>query len=112
MSDKKSDQSHFIAQIQQKEKESEKMLKDIERENNKRILKANEDVSKIIEETEQTTKQSGQERLRQTKEKAKEEYKVILVEEDKRRRDIIEGGKMNLDKARKHIKDAFIGMFH
>jgi len=106
-----SDQSNFIAQIQEKEKEAAKTLEKVEKENNHRVLAAKEGSNQVIVKVEDATKAKGQERFKKTKEKAKEEYKRILIEEDNRRRDVIEGGKTNLDKAKKHIQEAFAGLF-
>ena len=105
------DKSHFIGQIQQKEKEAVKMLEDAEKKNNQRVLNADESANQIVTEAEEGAKKIGQERFKQSKEIAKEEYKRIFVESDNKRRDIIEGGKTNLDKATKHIHSAFVSLF-
>jgi len=106
-----SDQTHFIGQIQQKEQETSTMLKDVERENNQRVLEANEISAQTFAEAEQNVKVTGRERLMQGKEQAKEQYKRLLVDEDNKRRDLIEGGKVNLEKAKKYIMSAFEDMF-
>ncbi len=106
-----SDQSDFIAQIQAKEKEAVKTLEKAEKENNQRILVAKEGADQLVADVEDATKTKGYERFKQSKEKAKEEYKRILTEEDNRRRGVVEGGKANLNKAKKHIHEAFVGMF-
>ena len=106
------DQSDFIAQIQQKEKKAEKLIKTAEDENNRRVLAASEQSEQMMTEVEQAAKKIGQERLRGAKDKGKEEYKRILVEFDNRRRDVVETGKVNLNKAKKHVTDAFVAMFN
>lgn len=88
------------------------MLEKAEKENNQRVLSAKEGSNQVIIKVEEATKVKGQERFKKAKEKAKEEYKRILIEEDNRRRDVIEGGKTNLDKAKKHVMTAFTGLFH
>ncbi len=106
-----SDQSHFIGQIQQKEKEAAKLIEKAEEENNQRISAANEEAEKIISEAEEAVKKSGQERFLKAKEKAKEEYKRVLAGFDADRRDVIEGGKGHLDKAKQYVHEAFTGLF-
>lgn len=106
-----SDQSDFIAQIQEKEKKAEKLIKTAEEDNNRRVVAANEQSEQMVNEVEQAAKTVGQERLIDAKEKGKDEYKRILVEFDNRRRDTVETGKVNLDKAKKHVTDAFTAMF-
>ncbi len=106
-----SDESHFIGQIQQKEKEVAKMLEDAEKKNNKRVLEVNESAGQIVIEAEEGAKKIGQECFKKVKEEGKGEYKRILAELANKRRDEIEGGKVNLEKAKKHIHDAFLDMF-
>jgi len=106
-----SDQSHFIGQIQQKEKEAVKMIEKAEKENNRRVTSAADEASQIIAEAEEGAKKGGQKKFQDAKETAKQEYKHILAESDVKRRDVIEGGKTNLDKAKKHIHQAFVGLF-
>ena len=106
-----SKQDNLIVQIRQKEDEVAKMLNKAEQENNQRVSKADEATEQLIVEVEEKTKTIGRKRFEKAKEKGKEEYKRILVEADNKRRDVNERGKVNLEKAKKHIKDAFSGMF-
>ncbi len=106
-----SDQSHFIGQIQQKEKDASKMLEKAEKDNNQSVLAANDEAAQIITEAEEEAKKVGTDHFRKSKEGAKGEYKRILIELDSKRRDVIEGGKSNLDKAKKHINSAFVSLF-
>jgi len=106
-----SKQDNLIVQIRQKEDEAAKMLSKAEQENNQRASKAGETAEQLIIEVEEKTKTVGRKRFEKAKEKGKGEYKRILVELDNKRRDEIEGGKVNLEKAKKHIHNAFSDMF-
>ena len=106
-----SDPSDFIAQIQQKEKEATATLTKAESENNRRVLAAKEQAGQLVIEIEEKTKETGQSRFKEAKEKAKEAYKKILIQEDNQRRDVIEGGKAHLDKAKKHVMTVFSDLF-
>lgn len=106
-----SNQSDFISQIQEKENEASQMLEKVEQENNLRILAAKEEASQLIRDVEEVVKSKGQERFQKAKTEAKDEYKHILTEEDNRRRDMIEGGKTHLDKAKKHVVGSFMSLF-
>lgn len=105
------DQDNLIVQIREKEEETAKMLEHAEKENNKKVAEANEKAEKLIAETEEKTKEMGKQRFAEAKEKGKEEYKSILMEVGSKRRDEIESGKGNLDKAKKHITDSFMDIF-
>ena len=102
---------NLIVQIQDKEKEATKMLENVEKDNGQRLTEASEEAEKIIADIEQSTKEVGQKRFMEAKEKGKEEYKRILVESDNQRRDEVEGGKTNLEKAKNHISEHFMQMF-
>lgn len=106
-----SDQTDFIVQIQNKENEVAQALKKDEQSNNQRVIFAKENASQVIADAEEAVKEKGQVRFQEAKAKAKDEYKKILVEEDNRRRDVVEGGKVNLPKASKHVQDAFFALF-
>ncbi len=103
---------NLIAQIRDKEKEVAEMLERVKKENDQQITEANESAKKLISETEDGIKEVGYKRLLEGKEKGKEEYKRILVEEDNKRRDETEGGKANLPKAKKYIHNSFIKIFN
>ena len=102
---------NLIVQIRTKEEDAKKELEHVQDENNKSIADANEDAEKLITDEEEATKSVGLQKLQEGKEKGKEEYKKIIIELDNERRDAIEGGKVNLDKAKKHINDSFHKFF-
>ncbi len=106
-----SDQSDFIVQIQKKENDVAQSLKKDEQSNNQRVILSKENSSQVITGAEDAVKEKGQVRFQEAKAKAKDEYKKILVEEDNRRRDVVEGGKINLPKASKHVQDTFVALF-
>ncbi|MBU0727446.1 hypothetical protein KKA95_02055 [Patescibacteria group bacterium] len=106
-----SNKSHFIAQIKEEEDKAADMLKKVEDENNKRVIKATEESEDTVRKMEDATRVIAQEKLEKAKEEAKEEYKKIIVEGDNSRRDTVEGGKTKLSKGQKHISEAFMEMF-
>lgn len=111
MNDEKDNQNNLILQIRQKEQESAEKLEKTEQENNKKITETSEIAERLIAEVEQKTKDVGQVRFQEAKGKGKEEYKRILVESDNKRRDEVEGGKVNLPKAKEHIQKNFMSIF-
>ncbi len=105
------DQSNFIGQIQEEEKSAEKMLNKAETDNNKRVVKASEELSEIVKKAEDEARENAIEKIKKSKENAKEEFNKIIVDGDNSRRDVVEGGKVHLSKAAKHVNDAFVKMF-
>lgn len=106
-----SDQSDFISQIQNKEKEAERTLIAAEKSNGQRVVKATEEAAIVVADAEENAKKTGKEILLKKREDAKSEYKRVLVEFDNNRRDQIEGGKANLPKARKLAHESIINIF-
>jgi vacuolar-type H+-ATPase subunit H len=106
-----SDQSDFISQIQKKEIEAKKLIEKAEKDNNQRVVKAEESADQIVLEAEEATKKVGYERLAESKETAKDEYKKVLVEFDSRRRDQIESGRGKMPKAKSFINKKVVDMF-
>lgn len=104
-------QSHFIAQITEEEAKAKTMLEKTQEENDKRIAAANDQARQLVQKTEEAAREIAMKKIGQAKEKAKEEYKRIMVDEDNARRDVIENGKKNLPKAEKIITDTFVGLF-
>ncbi len=102
---------NLIVQIQDREKEATGMLANVEKDNSQRLIEASEEAERLIADIEQSTKEVGQKRFMEAKGKGKEEYRRILVESDNSRRDEVEGGKTNLNKAKKYIHESFMGMF-
>lgn len=107
-----SDQSNFIAQIQEEEKNAENMLEKAESDNNKRVAMASDELLLIIGKAEEEAREKAIEKIKKSKEGAKEEFKKIIVDGDNSRRNIVEGGKVNLSKAIKHVNNAFVKMFN
>lgn len=106
-----SDKSNFIVQIQQEEKNAKDMLNKAESDNNKRVAQASEDSMAIIQKSEDDAREEAMIRIKGAKEEAKEVFKKIIVEGDNSRRDVVEGGKVNLPKAVKHVSEVFSEMF-
>ena len=104
-------QTHFISQIQKEEKNAVSMLKKLETENDKKVTKAVEESANTVREAEEKAREQGRGKLLKTKEEAKGEYKKIIIDSDNARNDVVAGGKKNLDKAKKHITKAFVGLF-
>ncbi|MBN2087078.1 hypothetical protein JW758_01900 [Candidatus Peregrinibacteria bacterium] len=106
-----SNQSHFISQIQEKEKDSLTMIESVEKENAKLISKAIEDSDNFVAEAESEARDLMKADLEKAKEDAKDEYKRMIVDGDNSRRDIVEKGKVNIEKGKKYVMDAFISSF-
>ena len=104
--------SNLIAQIREKEKEMAEMLESTKAENDQQISDINDNAKQLISKTEEDAKTIGYKRLQEAKEKGKTEYKRILAEEDRIRRDEAERGKTNLSKAKKYIKEELMKMFN
>lgn len=106
-----SDQSNFIAKIQEEEKSAENMLNRAESDNNKRVAKASEELTDVVKKAEEESREKAIVKIKKSKENAKEEFRKIIVDGDNSRRDVVEGGKIHLSKAAKHVNDAFVKMF-
>jgi len=106
-----SNQSTFISQIQDEEKKAAKMLEKAEKENNQRVAKATEGSGDLIRQVEESSREEAKSKILKAKEEAKEGYKKIIVDGDNSRRDVVEGGKVNISKGQKHVKEAFMAMF-
>jgi len=112
MSKNKDNQNNLVLEIRKKEQESAERLEKVEQDNNKKITETSNEAEKLVMQTEEEIKGVGQERFQEAKSKGKEEYKRILVEMDNQRRDEVEGGKVNLGKAKKYIQENFISIFN
>jgi len=106
-----SDQTSFISQIQEEETKSAKMLKDIEADNDRRVMSASSEAEEIIAQAETHEREKAREQLMKAKEEAKKSYANLLTESDNSRRDIVEGGKTKLSKGKAHVVEAFKAMF-
>ena len=104
-------QSHFLGQIQDEEKKAEDMLKKTELDNNKRASDAEGKAAEIIVAAEEGAREQARGRLSAAREDGKKEYKKIMENEDGNRHQIIEGGKKNVDNAKKEVKGSFLVLF-
>ena len=104
-------QSHFLGQIQDEEKKAEDMLKKTELDNNKRASDAEGKAAEIIVAAEEEAREQARGRLGTAREDGKKEYKKIMENEDGNRHQIIEGGKKNVDNAKKEVKGSFLVLF-
>ncbi len=104
-------QTHFISQIQKEEKDAGGMLKKLETENNKKVVKASEEANEIVQEAEDKAREQAKGKLLKAKEEAKTEYKKIIIDSDSTRNDVVAGGKKNILKAQKHITQSFVRLF-
>ena len=103
--------THFIAQIQEAESDAQKSEEAAQKKNDQAVIAANEASEAKIAEAEEKYRKVAVDKIGKSKEKAKEEYKKILVDLDNERRDTVENGKTNLPKAEKQIHEALMGLF-
>ena len=106
-----SESSHFIAQIKEQEEKSAEMLKQTESDNDLRIVEAKKESDDLIRDAETQAKEEAKEKIQSAKETAKENYKKMIVDGDNARRDVVEKGKVNLQKSLTHVLSAFDKMF-
>jgi len=101
----------LISQIKEKESGVKKMLEKVEVANNERIALAIDEAAQFVKQAEDDARLKAQQELGRARETAKAEYKKVLVNSDNERRDVVEGGKVNIQKAQKLVDDAFEAMF-
>jgi vacuolar-type H+-ATPase subunit H len=106
-----SEDSHALAQIQQKEVEMKKMLEKEEKKNNERVVSAMESGASLLTEAEAEARTEVQGRLSEIKVEAKKVYVDELAAVKNHGRDVVEAGKGNVGKATVHVKKAFMTLF-
>ena len=106
-----SDQTSFISQIQEAEEKASEMLKEVEKENDMRLVRANEEAELLVDEAEEKEREAATIVIQQAKEEAKAEYSRLLTDANNSRRDVIEAGKARILKGKEKVVGAFMAMF-
>ena len=106
-----SDQTSFISQIQQAEEKASEMLKEVEKENDVRLVRAGEEAELLVDEAEQKEREVATALLLKAKEEAKAEYGRLLTDANNSRRDVIEAGKEKVSKGKDQVIASFMAMF-
>jgi len=106
-----SDKTSFISQIQQEEEGAANMLKQVEEENEKRLLQATDEANLSIQKAEDDEREIATGVIARAKEEAKAEYGRLLTDANNSRRDVIEAGKAKISSGKSKVVEAFKAMF-
>ena len=106
-----SDKTSFISQIQKEEEEAAKMLKQLEEDNGKRVLKATEEADLMVLKAEEEEREKARAVILKAKEESKAAYGKLLTDANNARRDIIGTGKTKIPAGKKTVIEAFMAMF-
>lgn len=105
------DKTSYISQIQEEEAMAAKMLKQLEEENDKRLLQAIEDANLMVLQAEEEERQVANDLISKAKGEAKVAYGKFLTDSNNARRDVIESGKVRITAGKKKVVEAFMTMF-
>lgn len=105
------DKTSFISQIQREEAEAAEILRKVEEENSKRVLKATEEAGISVQKVEEEEREAAGAIILKAKEEAKADYGRLLTDSNNARRDVIEAGKTKISVGKKKVVEAFMAMF-
>jgi V/A-type H+-transporting ATPase subunit G/H len=106
-----SETTNIIEKVREAEQQAQEMIQAVEQEIDALTQDAANAAEAMIAKAEEEARLEAKEKMEAQKEQAKQEYKAIVAEEGDLRRDTVETGKSNLDKARKEVLKEFSALF-
>ncbi|MBU0706263.1 hypothetical protein KJ657_04855 [Patescibacteria group bacterium] len=105
------DKTSFISQIQQEEAVAAKILKQVEEDNDRKLLQATDEADLMVLKAEEEERTVANDVILKAKEEAKEVYGRLLTDSNNARRDVIESGKAKIFAGKKKVIEVFMELF-